>query len=112
MAKPSSDTTGQDWATRLLVPAGLMTVMAAVVAFVVAGVYTADTFGVGLSRAELARHHGVAASTAAWALPLALAGIATLFAGIAAALVRVRIDIRGRRDALVVALPRVLHTTH
>jgi hypothetical protein len=112
MPAASFDTRWRDWTGRLLVPLGLMTVMAAAAAFIIAGVYTANTFGTGLSPNELARHHGVAASTAAWAMPLALAGLATFFAGIAVALSRIRISIRGRRDALVTSLPRVLRPTN
>jgi hypothetical protein len=111
MATNSFDTRREDWATRLVVPLGLMIVMAAAAAFIVAAILTADTFGTGLSPGELARHHGVSASTTAWAMPLALAGVATLFSGIAAALARIRVNIRGRRDALVSALPRVLLPT-
>jgi hypothetical protein len=112
MPATAFDTRREDWATRLLVPLGLMSVMAAAVAFIVAGVYAADTFGTGLGPSELARRHGVAASTAAWAMPLALAGITAIFSGIAVALARIRISIRGRRDALVSALPRVLQPTN
>lgn len=108
MATKSFDTRREDWVTRLVVPLGIMIVMAASAAFIAAGVYTAATFGSGLSASELARHHGVVASTAAWAMPLALTGIAAIFSGIAVALARIRISIRGRRDALVFALPRVL----
>jgi hypothetical protein len=111
MANRSSTTKWQDWATRLLAPSGLMIVMAAAVAFIVAGVYTGYTFGTGLSPAQLARDHGIAGSTIAWAVPLGLAGIAALFTGVASSLSRIRIHIRARRDALVQALPRVLNTT-
>jgi len=107
----SFHTRGEDWATRVLAPLGLMTVMAAAVALIVAGVYTADRWTGGLSPSDLAWHRGVAGSTAAWSVPLALTGIATLFTGIAFALARIRISIRGRRDALVHALPRLLRTT-
>jgi hypothetical protein len=96
----------------MLVPLGLMTVMAAAAAFIVAGVYTANTLGTGLNPSELARHLGVAASTAAWAMPLALAGITAIFSGIAVALARIRISIRGRRDAFVYSLPRILQPTN
>jgi beta-lactamase regulating signal transducer with metallopeptidase domain len=112
MAATSFDTRREDWATRLLAPLGLMTVMAAAAAFIVAGVYSASTFGTGLSPSELARHHGVATSTAAWAMPLALAGITAIFSGIAVALARIRISIRGRRDALAYSLPRILQPTN
>jgi hypothetical protein len=112
MAATSFATRWEDWATRLLVPLGLMAVMAAAAVFIVAGTYTAETFGAGLSLSEVARHHGVAASTAAWAMPLALTGVAAIFSGIAVALTRIRISLRGRRDALVHSLPRVLQPTN
>lgn len=112
MPATTFDTRREDWATRLLVPLGLMIVMAAAAAFIVAGVYIANTFATTLNPAELARHHGVAASTAAWAMPLALTGVAALFSGIVVALARIRISIRGRRDAFVSALPRVLLPTN
>jgi beta-lactamase regulating signal transducer with metallopeptidase domain len=111
MKRTVLDTRREDWATRLLVALGLMTVMAAAAAFIVAGVYTADTFATRLKPSELARNHGVAAATAAWAMPLALTGIAALFSGIAIAFARIRINIRGRRDALVGSLARVLQPT-
>jgi len=112
MPATTFDTRREDRATRLLVPFGLMIVMAAAAAFIVAGLYTADTFATGISPSELARNHGVAASTAAWAMPLALTGVAAIFSGIAVALARIRISIRGRRDAFVYSLPRILQPTN
>lgn len=101
----------EDWATRLLVPIGLAAVLAAFAALIVAGVTLAGTFRTGAGAAEMARNRGVAAATTAWASPLALVGIATVFSGIAVALARIRLSIRGRRDALVSALPRVVNPT-
>ncbi len=101
----------EDRATQVFVPVGVMTVMAAAVALIVAGVHVADTFAPSTVAAELARDRGIGAATAMWATPLALVGIATLFSGIAIALARIRHSIRGRRDALVAGLPRVLSPT-
>jgi hypothetical protein len=109
MAKRSTTTSWQDWATRLLSPLGLMIVMAAAAAFIVAGVFTADTFVPGAPHVFYDK--AIAGSTSAWAVPLGLAGIATVFTAVVAALSRIRADIRGRRDALVHALPVVLNTT-
>jgi hypothetical protein len=100
----------EDWTTRLLVPLGLLIAMAAAAAFIAAGVYNAHTYGGGLSPSEVARHHGVAASAAAWAMPLALVGLTALFWAVAVALAHIRISIRGRRDAFVSSLPRLLPT--
>lgn len=112
MATDHFHTRREDWATRLLVPVGVMTVMAAVVALIVAGVHTADAFSPATAASELARDRGIGGATPMWATPLALTGIATVFTGIAFALARIRHSIRGRRDAFVVALPRVLSTNH
>lgn len=111
MATDSFSTSREDRATRLLVLLGVMTVMVAVVALIVAGVHVADTFTPGASAADAARNAGIGAATTMWATPLALLGIAVVFSGIAFALARIRQDIRGRRDALVLALPRVLSRT-
>jgi len=111
MANDNHVTKRATWAN-LFAPLGLMLVMVAGFAFIVAGVFSADTFGGGMAPNQLARHHGVVASVGAWAMPLALSGIAMLFSAIAVALTRVGISIRGRRDALVHALPRVLQSTH
>lgn len=111
MATDSFRTRREDWATRLLVPLGVMTVMAAIVALIVAAVHTGDAFGPGSAASELARDRGIGAATSMWATPLALAGIASVFSGIAFALARIRHSIRGRRDAFVAALPRVLSTS-
>lgn len=108
MTSDSLQVRAEGWATRLAVPLGVITVMVAAVALVVAGVHVADTFGSGAGAAELARDRGVGAATPLWATPLALAGIATIFTGIAVALAWIRHGIRDRRDALVTALPRVL----
>ncbi len=112
MATDSFRTRREDWATRLLVPLGVMTVMAAAVALIVAGVHVADSFSPGSAAGELAGDRGIGAATPMWATPLALAGIAAVFSGIAFALARIRHSIRGRRDALVAALPRVLSANH
>lgn len=85
--------------------------MAAVVALIVAGGHVADTFTPGAAAAEVARHGGIGAATPMWATPLALVGIAAVFTGITFALARIRKSIRGRRDALVFALPTVLSGT-
>lgn len=111
MATDSFTTRREDWATRSLVPLGVMTVMAAVIALIVAGVQVADSFVPGATAADVARDRGIGAATPMWATPLALAGIAAIFSGIAFALARIRHDIRSRRDALVSALPVVLSTT-
>lgn len=108
MATDHFRTRREDWATRLLVPVGLMTVMAAAVALIVAGVHVADTFNPAAAGGELARDRGIGAATSMWATPLALTGIAAVFSGIAFALARIRHSISGRRDALVLALPLVL----
>lgn len=102
----------QDWIALLLVPAGVTIVMAAGFALILAGVHTADSFSPATVGNDLDRDRGIAAATAMWAAPLALVGITTAFAGIAFALARVRHNIRGRRDALVAALPRILSTNH
>ena len=111
MATSSFTIRREDWATRVLVPVGVMTVMAAAVALIVAGVHTADTFSPGAAGSELARDQGIGVATALWATPLALTGIATVFAGTAFALARIRHSIQGRRDAFATALPRILSTT-
>lgn len=111
MATDRFATSRDDRATGVLVPLGAMTVMAAAAALIVAGVHVADVFTPGAATAEVARDRGIGAATAMWATPLALAGIATIFAGIAFALARIRQSIQGRRDTLVVALPRVLSDT-
>lgn len=106
MATDSFSTSREDRATWLLVPLGVMTVMAAVVALIVAGVHVADTFTPGAAAAEVARDGGIGAATSMWATPLALAGIAAIFSGIAFALARIRQDIRGRRRPGLRAAPR------
>lgn len=111
MATDSFSTSREDRATRLLVLLGATTVMAAVVALIVAGGHVADTFTPGAAAAEVARHGGIGAATPMWATPLALVGIAAVFTGITFALARIRKSIRGRRDALVLALPTVLSGT-
>ena len=111
MATDSFSISREDRATRVLVPLGVMTVMAAVVALIVAGMHVADTFAPGAAAVEVARDGGIGAATPMWATQLALVGIAAVFSGIALALARIRRSIRGRRDALVLALPRVLSAT-
>jgi hypothetical protein len=112
MATDHFRTRREDWATRVLVPIGVMIVMTAAVALTVAAVHTADTFSTATAAGELARDRAITAATTMWATPLALVGIATVFSGIVFTLARIRHSILGRRDALVVALPRVLSTTH
>ena len=107
----NSDTRKWEGFDGVLAVVGLMVVMAAGIVFIVAGVLTSDTFSGAISPAQLARDHGVAGSIGAWALPLALSGIATVFSAVAVALTRIRSNILGRRDALVHALPHVLQPT-
>jgi hypothetical protein len=102
----------EDWATWLLVPVGLVTVLGAFAALIVAGISLADTFVTGADAVEMARDRGVAAATTGWASPLALVGVATVFSGIVVALARLRLSIGGRRDALVSALPRIVNPSH
>jgi hypothetical protein len=108
MATDNSTLRPEDQATRLLVALGAMVVMAAAIALIVAGVHLADAFAPGASAVAIARDRGIGAATPMWATPLALPGLAATFSGIAFALTRVRHDIRGRRDALVTALPAAL----
>lgn len=112
MTKDPFGTTREDRGTWLLVPIGLVTVLASLAALAVAGATVADTFVPGADAVEVARDRGVAAATMVWASPLALVGVATVFSGIVVALARIRLSIVGRRDALVSALPRIVNPSH
>jgi hypothetical protein len=90
-----------------MVGTGVLIVLAAFVALALAGAYTAVT-ALGQNAADVARDRGLAAAIPAWATPLGLIGLATVFSGIALALARIRLDIRGRRDAFAASLPRIL----
>lgn len=96
-----------DRATPALVGTGVLIVLASLVALGLAGTYVAVTALAG-EAAGVAYDRGLAAATAAWATPLGLVGIATVFSGIALALAGIRHDIKGRRDAFAQALPRIL----
>lgn len=85
---------------------GVLVVIGAFVALVVAGINVADTLA---AAGDVARDTGVFRAITAWATPLGLLGVATLFAvAIPAALARVRGGIGERRDALVESLPRLI----
>jgi hypothetical protein len=88
---------------------GVMIVAAAFVALIVAGTAAADLFspaGVDVS------DRGVWMATQAWATPLALTGLAVLFAGaVPVALRNIRSAISFRRDSMVNGLPVILAVT-
>lgn len=112
MTKDLFATRREDWGTWPLVPIGLVTVLASFAALAVAGATVADTFVPGADAVEVARDRGVAAATMAWASPLALVGVATVFSEIVVAVARIRLSIGGRRDAMASALPRIVNPTH
>lgn len=86
---------------------GVVLTLAAFAALVVAGVNIGDAFA---SNGDVARHTGVYRSVTAWAVPLGLLGITTLFgAAIPVGLARVRDGIHLRRDALVESLPLLVN---
>ncbi len=83
---------------------GAMTVMAAFVALIIAGINAGDFFGGGTIADQ-----GVWKATVAWANPLALVGIATLFGGgVILALTNIFGHIRYRRDAMATGIPVIL----
>jgi hypothetical protein len=89
---------------------GVMTVAAAFVALVVAGIAAGDVFS---PSGDAASDQGVWMATQAWATPLALTGLAVIFAGaIPLALRNVRSSISFRRDSMASGIPRILHNTH
>jgi len=84
---------------------GVMTVMAAFVALIVAGVNAGDFFGSSGTVAD----KGVWMATVAWATPLALVGMATLFGGsVILALNNIFGHIRYRRDSMANGIPKIL----
>jgi len=89
---------------------GVMTVTAAFVALIVAGIAAGDIF---TPSGGTASDQGVWMATQAWATPLALTGLAVIFAGaIPLALRNVRSSISFRRDSMASGLPHILHTKH
>ena len=83
---------------------GVMTVMAGFVALIVAGINAGDFFGGGT-----AADQGVWQATVAWATPLALLGMATLFGGaVILALNNIFGHIRYRRDSMANGIPQIL----
>ncbi len=88
---------------------GVMIVTAAFVALIVAGTAAADLFSP--SGGDVS-DRGVWMATQAWATPLALTGLAVLFAAaVPIALRNIRTAISFRRDAMVNGLPVILATT-
>lgn len=89
---------------------GVMTVAAAFVALIVAGLAAGDVFS---PSGGAASDQGVWMATQAWATPLALTGLAVLFAGaIPLALRNVRSSISFRRDSMASGIPTILHNRH
>lgn len=87
---------------------GVMTVTVAFVALIVAGIAAGDIFS---PSGGTASDQGVWMATQAWATPLALTGLAVIFAGsIPLALRNVRSSISYRRDSMASGLPQILHT--
>ena len=87
---------------------GVMTVTVAFVALIVAGIAAGDIFS---PSGGTASDQGVWMATQAWATPLALTGLAVIFAGaIALALRNVRSSISFRRDSMASGIPQILHT--
>lgn len=104
------ETRWQDWATRVATPLGLMVVMASFIALIVAAVTVADVFTASPSDPQA--DTGVWAATRAWAEPLGILGVATLFGvAIVSALWRIRFSMDGRRNALVEHLPRLIRAS-
>lgn len=88
---------------------GTMVVTAAFVALIVAGLAAADLYGTAGGDAS---DRGVWMATQAWATPLALTGLAVLFAGaVPLALSNIRSSISTRRDSMVSGLPIILADT-
>ena len=89
---------------------GVMTVAAAFVALIVAGVAAGDVFS---PSGGAASDQGVWMATQAWATPLALTGLAVIFAGaVPLALRNVRSSISFRRDSMATGLPKILNSTN
>lgn len=89
---------------------GVMTVAVAFVALIVAGIAAGDVFS---PSGGAASDQGVWMATQAWATPLALTGLAVIFAGsIPLALRNVRSSISFRRDSMASGIPQVLHSKH
>lgn len=89
---------------------GVMAVAAAFVALIVAGIAAGDVFS---PSGGTASDQGVWMATQAWATPLALTGLAVIFAGsVPLALRNVRSSISFRRDSMASGLPQILHTTN
>lgn len=87
---------------------GVMTVAAAFIALIVAGVAAGDVFS---PSGGAASDQGVWMATQAWATPLALTGLAVLFAGaIPLALRNIRSTISFRRDSMASGIPKILHS--
>ena len=87
---------------------GAMTATIAFVALIVAGIAAGDIFS---PSGGTASDQGVWMATQAWATPLALTGLAVIFAGaISLALRNVRSSISYRRDSMANGLPQILHT--
>jgi len=85
---------------------GVMIVSAAFVALIVAGTAAADVFSPAGGDVS---DRGVWMATQAWATPLALTGLAVLFAGaVPVALRSVRSAISFRRDSMASGLPVIL----
>jgi len=83
---------------------GVMTVMAAFVALIVAGINAGDFFGGGT-----AADQGVWQATLAWANPLGIVGLAILFGGsVILALNNIFGHIRYRRDSMANGIPKIL----
>ncbi len=83
---------------------GVMTVMAAFIALIVAGINAGDFFGGGTIADQ-----GVWRATVAWANPLALVGMAVLFGGsVILALNNIFGHIRYRRDSMANGIPVIL----
>ncbi|HUV11874.1 MAG TPA: hypothetical protein VMX12_12930 [Acidimicrobiia bacterium] len=81
--------------------------LGAFAALVYAGVTIANVFS---ASGDAARDTGVFRSITAWATPLGLFGVATLFAAaIPLSLAQIRTGIQERRNALSTALPQLLH---
>lgn len=85
---------------------GVMIVSAAFVALIVAGTAAADLFSPAGGDVS---DRGVWMATQAWSTPLALTGLAVLFAGaVPVALHSIRSAISFRRDSMVSGLPVIL----
>lgn len=93
----------------VLAELGVITVAAAFVALIAAGIAAGEVFSTSVGASD----RGIWMATQAWATPLALTGLAAIFAGaIPLALRNVRSTISFRRDAMAEGLPKILHTPH